>query len=107
MTARLRERLGRDPGDPLNGMIREDGPEVLGDIETGDNIAVDGTWWRVITSTRAGERVEVQFWPPSAELPDASMRTLHVIAGDWNTPVILAHPCCQIPARHKRYPRAA
>lgn len=107
MTAQLRERLARDPGDPLTGMIREDGPEVLGDVETGDNIAIDGGWWRIVACARTGDQVEVQFWPPSADLPDTSIRKLHVIAGDWATPVILAHPCCQIPATRKRDPLAA
>lgn len=99
MTAELRARLAVDPGEPLSGMVREDCPEVLGDAETGDNIAIDGVWWRIVASTRANDVVEIQYTGPDEALPlDPLIRRPKSIEGDWSIPAILAHICCQLPA---------
>jgi hypothetical protein len=63
-------RLYLDPGDLLPGMIRENAPEVLGDVGRNDNISIDGRWWRVVSAAKTNDAVEIRYVSPALDVPD-------------------------------------
>jgi hypothetical protein len=88
-------RLAMEPlGAPPVGTFREereDGtplPEQFGDVVTGDWIAIDGRWHRIILSTLVNDTVSVT----TADLGP-------IVSGPWDTPAHLAHVCCVLPAK--------
>lgn len=92
--------LSRNPGDPPPGMVQTEAREVLGDVKSGDDIAVDGQWFRVVGAVKVNDTVEVEYASAGEVRPDPLVGRPRSISGDWRTPVFLAHICCQMPVRH-------